>query len=95
VAEHSLDSADGASTWKTFSGDEIGLLLAHWQWRQHTQQEQAGQAVGGGANVTMLASTVSSSMLGEKAPSVCKRPLRLSQACLGILGRHKRSSDLS
>ena len=82
MAEHSLD---GASTWKTFSGDEIGLLLAHWQW-QHTQQEQAGQAVGGGANVTMLASTVSSSMLGEKAPSVCKRPLRLSQACLRILG---------
>ena len=52
-----------ASGWRAFRGDEIGVLLAHWQWRQL-------QAAGGapdGARVTMLASTVSSSMLGALA----------------------------
>eukprot|EP01043_Picozoa_sp_COSAG02_P036699 COSAG02_NODE_2706_length_8192_cov_25.671197_4_plen_149_part_00 len=53
--------------WKAFSGDEIGVLLAHWQWRQHCEATAYKAADKADAGVTMLASTVSSSMLGAIA----------------------------
>ena len=54
--------------WRTFRGDEIGILLAHWQWRQYCATAAARRQAGGGSEtrtVTMLASTVSSAMLGN------------------------------
>ena len=51
--------------WKAFSGDEIGVLLAHWQWRQYCEATHDDNTANTG--VTMLASTVSSSMLGAVA----------------------------
>ena len=49
--------------WRTFTGDEIGALLAHWQWTQWRRQNPDASS----SNVYMLASTVSSSILGEMA----------------------------
>lgn len=64
-----LAVAERAKTgrWKVFSGDEIGVLLAHWQWRQHREAQSNCNDGGTDVGVTMLASTVSSSMLGAVA----------------------------
>ena len=56
--------------WRTFRGDEIGILLGQWQWRQHCAAVATRRQAGGASDehtVTMLASTVSSSMLGAVA----------------------------
>ena len=50
--------ADGA--WRVLSGNEIGLLLADWMWREH-------QRSGGGGKVAMLSSAVSSRSLAALA----------------------------
>lgn len=52
-----------AGVWRTFSGNEIGILLAHWMWccwrRDHPDDDPGV--------VAMLASTVSSRMLQAMA----------------------------
>lgn len=47
--------------WRVFTGNEIGALLAHWQWTCHVA------AGGTPAGVVMIASTVSSKMLASMA----------------------------
>ena len=52
-----------AGAWRTFTGNEIGILLAHWMWccwrRDHLDDDPAC--------VVMLASAVSSKMLQAMA----------------------------
>ena len=52
-----------AGVWRTFTGNEIGILLAHWMWccwrRDHLDDDPAC--------VVMLASAVSSKMLQAMA----------------------------
>ena len=52
----------GTGKWTIFTGNEIGLLLAWWQWHNHCSG--AGKAE---EKVAMLASTVSSKALGAMA----------------------------
>lgn len=75
--------------WKAFSGDEIGVLLAHWQWRQHC--EATGDDDAANAGVTMLASTVSSSMLGAvaKAEGFC-----FEETLTGFKWMGRRSAEI-
>lgn len=48
--------------WRVFSGNEIGVLLGHWQWLQHKSNKTRYPK-----GVAMLASTVSSKMLRAMA----------------------------
>jgi len=72
VAERCAEEADG---WRSFSGNEIGAMLAHWVFTQWTERRRrggggAGAGAGGeGANkgVAMLASAVSSKLLRAMA----------------------------
>ena len=54
VAE--LDCSSGE--WRVFTGNEIGVLLGHWQWSQHKADSTRYPK-----GLAMLASTVSSKML--------------------------------
>jgi phosphomannomutase len=80
-----------AGEWKTFSGDEVGVLLAHWQWRQH--RTATGDTDGGlaEAGVTMLASTVSSSMLGAVAKA---EGFRFEETLTGFKWMGRRSAEI-
>ena len=48
--------------WRVFTGNEIGVLLGHWQWTQHKTDPSKYPK-----GIAMLASTVSSKMLGAVA----------------------------
>ena len=56
-----------AGVWRTFSGNEVGILLAHWLWccwrRDHLDDDPAC--------LVMLASAVSSKMLQAMAQVCC------------------------
>ena len=78
--------------WKSFSGDEIGVLLAHWQWRQFCKAR--GDSSGGtveDAEVTMLASTVSSSMLGAVAKA---EGFNFEETLTGFKWMGRRSAEI-
>lgn len=72
-----------AGVWRTFTGNEIGILLAHWMWccwrRDHLDDDPAC--------VVMLASAVSSKMLQAMAQviftCICTRCL-----CTNIANPH-------
>jgi phosphomannomutase len=49
--------------WHVFTGNETGAMLGHWMWRSWRKANPDADA----SNVYMLASTVSSSMLGAMA----------------------------
>lgn len=51
--------------WRTFSGNEIGVLLAHWQWTKW--KERAAAAGAPAARAAMLSSAVSSRMVAAIA----------------------------
>jgi phosphoglucomutase len=49
----------GEADWRSFNGNEIGALLAHWTWTQWKARNPGKDPSG----VAMLASAVSSKML--------------------------------
>jgi len=51
---------DDLGNWHLFTGNELGTLLGHWQWRKYQEREAAGETMKPAA---MLASTVSSKQL--------------------------------
>jgi len=53
-----------ADDWKVFSGNEIGILFAHWIWSCYANKSQDGID---GKNMYMLNSTVSSKMMRAMA----------------------------
>lgn len=71
LSRHCLPVSSRAGAWRTFTGNEIGVLLAHWMWccwrRDHMDDDPGC--------VVMLASAVSSKMLQAMA-QVCL-PLHL------------------
>ena len=66
VAERSGNSG-GDEAWTVFTGDQIGVLLGHWLWRQFQRQQQERSTDTVVVVPAMCASTVSSAMLGEIA----------------------------
>ena len=52
-----------ASDWKVFSGNEIGILFAHWMWSCYVSRN----GTNGSENIYMLNSTVSSKMVRAMA----------------------------
>ena len=52
-----------ASDWKVFSGNEIGILFAHWMWSCYVNRN----GTSGSENIYMLNSTVSSKMVRAMA----------------------------
>ena len=58
--------ADAGGGWRVFKGDEIGVLLAMWEWQQLQAKRAAAATAPGGAvarPAAVVASTVSSKML--------------------------------
>ncbi len=70
-------SARSAGKWRSFTGNETGVLLAHWLFTCWQRQHEGADP----GRVAMLASTVSSRMLAvvAKVPSCyhCSAPLRV------------------
>jgi phosphomannomutase len=62
VAEYNdSNNNETLSSWTDLTGDQIGVLLGHWLWRQHAAKNTTSQIP------CMCASTVSSQMLAEIA----------------------------
>ena len=70
-----------AGAWRIFSGNEIGILLAHWLWccwrRDHMDDDPAC--------VVMLASAVSSKMLQAMAQVLSSLQVCMLN-CFAVLG---------
>jgi phosphomannomutase len=64
VAEKAPLSSGGQ--WRVFTGNETGILLAHWLWSKHQESHEA-TAGSHGLPPRMIASTVSSKMLASMA----------------------------
>jgi len=67
VAERVISGNEDA--WTVFTGDQIGVMLGHWLWRQFQRQQQESTTTTDSIVPAMCASTVSSAMLGE----ICAR----------------------
>jgi phosphoglucomutase / phosphopentomutase len=61
--------ADTGGQWRVFTGNETGILLAHWLWTKYQEQSSASAPASAAAAppVRMIASTVSSKMLASMA----------------------------
>ena len=70
VAEKAPATAAGGGQWRVFTGNETGVLLAHWLWTQWKSRRGAGGAAPpppGAPPPLVIASTVSSKMLAAVA----------------------------
>jgi len=66
VAERVDTSVTGKAGWRVLSGNEIGILLADWEWSQYKERNGVGKKGGKKAKpkpAAMLSSAVSSHML--------------------------------
>lgn len=70
VAERVNKGVTGAAGWRVLSGNEIGILLADWEWSQYKARRDGKGGSGGGGKkrakpkpAAMLSSAVSSHML--------------------------------
>ena len=71
VAEYDVLDGSSQGTWATFSGNEIGVMLAHWQWENRLNNNVATaeetQASRIPQKYAMVTTTVSSRMLERMA----------------------------
>ena len=59
-----MQAVRDGSGWRVLTGNELGVLLGHWQikrWKERTSQP--GSSGGGGGEAAVLTSVVSSRML--------------------------------
>ena len=70
--------------WHVFSGNELGTLLGHWQWKKYCDKKAAGEAT---KPAVMLASTVSSKQLRALATMEGSHP--------NCTHKHNPNSDLN